>query len=347
MIRREGIDASGPVDRIRVSDAADVTLAERKAKSVVADVGFDDQAVEEIAIVVRELASNIVKHAFEGSITFRSRSNEDQDGIEIRAEDSGPGISDVDRALTDGYSTAGSLGYGLGAVNRLMDDVVIGSSGDAETGAQIVATRWRSDSSPRITPNPLAIGAATRSKPGLEHNGDTFVIKHWNGSMLGGIVDGLGHGQSAQNAAQRAREYVQSHANQSLTSIFQGVDRACRDTRGVVMALARFDWTNKRVTVGSVGNISVKVFDAPEPLHVVVRRGVLGGNAPAPAITERDWVRSATMVMHSDGVSDRWGSDEFAGLDERSATSTARELLRSFSTDSDDATVLVVKEAET
>lgn len=333
-------------ERIRVSDAADVTLAERKAKSTVAEIGFDDRAVEEIAIVVRELASNIVKHAFEGSITFVPRSDDGQDGIEVRAEDTGPGIADVDQALTDGYSTAGSLGYGLGAVHRLMDDVVVGSNGDAETGVQIVATRWCSDSSPRITANQVAIGAATRSKPGLEHNGDTFVIKHWNGSMLGGVVDGLGHGRLAQDAAQRAREYVQSHADQSLTDIFQGVDRACRDTRGVVMALARFDWTNQQVTFGSVGNISVKVFDAPEPLNVVVRRGVLGGNAPAPAIMERKWDRTATMVMHSDGVSDRWGVDDYARLDERSATATARELLRSFSTGRDDATVVVVKETE-
>lgn len=337
---------SGTDQRISVSDAGDVTLAERKAKAIVGETRFTDSAVDEIAIVVRELSSNIVKHAGEGTITVTPRDSDGRSGIEIRAEDLGPGIDDVDRALEDGYSTAGSLGYGLGAVHRLMDDVVIESNEHGETGVQISATRRRSDASPRAVQNPITAGAATRAKPGQEHNGDAFIIKRGKESMLVGVIDGLGHGKSAHRASQQAHRYIKTHASQPLSRLFRGVERACRNTRGVVMALGRFDFASERVTAGSVGNVSVKIFDSPEPMNVVARRGVLGNDAPQPAIREWEWNRNYTFVMHSDGIATGWSRDEFAQLADASATNAARELLQSLAEERDDATVLVVKEAD-
>ena len=336
---------SGANQSVTVSNAADVTLAERKAKAVVGETGFAHSAVEEIAIVVRELTSNIVKHAGEGTITITPCENDGRRGIEIRAEDIGPGIADVDQALEDGYSTAGSLGYGLGAVHRLMDDLVIESHENGTTGAQIVATRWNSEPSLRTNQTPLTAGAATRTKPGMEHNGDAFIIKREDETMLVGVIDGLGHGQAAHRAAQQAHQYIKTHASQPLSRLFQGVERTCRNTRGVVMALARFDLTAEQATVGSVGNISIKVLNAPKPMNVITPRGVLGGNAPQPAIREWDWDRAYTLIMHSDGVTTRWSRDDFAHLKDESATTAARELLQSLAEARDDATVLVVKEA--
>lgn len=331
---------------ISVSDAADVTLAERKAKAVVGDAGFADSTIEEIAIVVRELTSNIVKHADEGTLTVTTCENDGRLGIEIRAEDFGPGIADVDRALEDGYSTAGSLGCGLGAVHRLMDDIVVEPTENGATGVQIVATRWSSEPSPHIGQSPITAGGATRAKPGMEHNGDTFIIARERQTILVGVTDGLGHGQPAHRASQRACRYVKTHATQSLSRLFRGVERECRNTRGVVMALARFDLAAERVTVGSVGNISIKILGSPRPMNVVTPRGVLGAGAPQPAIREWEWDRNYVFVMHSDGIRTNWSRDTLGSrLDDTSATTVARELLRSFAEDRDDATVLVVKEA--
>lgn len=332
--------------QIPVADAADVTLAERKTKVVVGEIGFTDSAVEQIAIVVRELTSNIVKHAGEGTITITSCDSDGRRGIEIRAEDLGPGITDVNQALEDGYSTVGSLGCGLGAVHRLMDDVVIESNENGETGVHVVATRWCSETSPHLVRNPITAGAATRAKPGMEHNGDAYIIEREDENMLVGVIDGLGHGQSAHRAAQRAYQYVESHTDQSISRLFRGVDRACRNTRGVVMALARFDHASEQATVGSVGNISVKVLGSPKPMNVVTPRGVLGANAPQPAVRKWKWDRNYTLIMHSDGVAASWSQAEFAHLEDDSATTVARELLHSLSKERDDATVLVVKETD-
>jgi hypothetical protein len=87
----------------------------------------------------------------------------------------------------------------------------------------------------------MEFGVATRPRTFGAVNGDAFVVKPWARSVLAGIIDGLGHGQFAHRAAQTARQYVESHFDQPLDQIFRGTGRACRATRGVVMALARFD----------------------------------------------------------------------------------------------------------
>ena len=84
----------------------------------------------------------------------------------------------------------------------------------------------------------LEFGAATRSYRLLPENGDAFIIQQWEGHALGGLIDGLGHGELAQKAAQTARHYVEHHFDQPLANIFLGVGRACRATRGVVMTLS-------------------------------------------------------------------------------------------------------------
>lgn len=331
---------------VTVSDDADVFLAGRQVKTLLEALEFDESAIEEVVLVVHELASNIVKHAGVGSIDLLPQGDDGGTAIEVRATDSGPGIADIDQAVVDGYSTAGGLGGGLGAVHRLMDEVVINSNADAESGVQIVATRRRQASTSDREPPPLAVEAATRPMPGYDENGDAFLIEHGTGGTLVGVIDGLGHGQAAHRAARRAQQYVQTHSSQSLGDLFAGVERACRDTRGVVMLLARFDWGAREVALGSVGNITVRICRSPDPPHLVPKRGVLGGSAPRPVIAEWDWKPSFVMVVHTDGLSSNWNCDDFSLRDDDSETAVADELLRTLSKQDDDATVLVIRGAD-
>lgn len=329
-----------------VAEEADVVLAGRKAKSLLADTQFDESAVEEIVIAVHELASNIVNHAGEGSVAIATCTEQDRSGIEIRAHDSGPGIVDVDQAVVDGYSSTGSLGGGLGAVHRMMDDVVINSNGADGAGVEVVATRWSETAATDQGTPPVDAGAATCAKPGYDQNGDAFLIEHGVGQTLVGVIDGLGHGDAAHTASHEAQQYVCSHTDDSLDDVFAGVEQACRDTRGVVMLLARFDWAAETVTLGSVGNVALRICHSAESRHLVAERGVLGGNASSPVIRKWDWDSDAVMVLHSDGLTSQWNCDEVSLLNGRSATDAARKLLRTLSTGDDDATVLVVKGAD-
>jgi serine/threonine protein phosphatase PrpC len=173
-------------------------------------------------------------------------------------------------------------------------------------------------------------------------NGDSFVLKRWGDEVLAGVIDGLGHGQRAATASAAARAYVERHHDRPIGAIFEGTERACKGTRGVVMALVRFDFDARTMTFGSVGDIGYKIY-GPESPGLVTRRGVVGADGPAPRVTTVDWDPSYRLVLHSDGISTRWNFRELGPVTEEPATAIARHVLREFGKD-DDATVLVVRD---
>ncbi len=330
-------------EAIPISDVGDLSAARLAARSMSTAIGFDEGAVEEIALVVSELATNLAKHAKDGVLRLRQTEEAGRTGIQIDSEDQGPGIPNVEQAIADDFSTAGSLGCGLGAVNRLMDEFDVASRPGA--GTSIVCKRWLRLDIPPALACPLAFGVATRPCPLMPVNGDTFVIKQWGESALVGVIDGVGHGQFAYRAAQAAGQYVERHYDQPLADIFLGVARTCRATRGVVMGLARFDWGQGTLTFASVGNVEARVFGSPEPMNFVVPRGILGLTARRPVVTQHRWAPSNVMVLYSDGLSTHWRWSDFPHLAEASATVAAQELLHAFAREADDATVVVVKSA--
>jgi hypothetical protein len=243
--------------------------------------------------------------------------------------------------LIDGFSTSGGLGIGLGSVNRLMDELDIRS--EPGNGTQIVTRKWLRENGHAIEPCPLGFGSAMRPMISGQPNGDAVVIKRRRGSALAGIIDGLGHGPFANRAALAARQYVETHCDLPLQDIFLGTGRACRATRGVVMALARFDWEQERLSFASVGNVEARVLKHPESYSFAVRRGILGVNPITPLVTEHEWTPDNMMVLHSDGVRTHWGWKDFAGLSEQPASVMAQEMLRMLARENDDASLIIIR----
>jgi hypothetical protein len=262
-------------------------------------------------------------------------------GIEIQSMDSGPGIANVEKAITDGYSTAGGLGVGLGTVNRLMDELEICSA--PEGGLHLECRRWVRARNVESSFEGLTFGAATRSYKRLPENGDAFIFKRWGRNALAGVIDGLGHGQFAQRASQTARHYVEQHFDQPLEHLFRGVGLACRATRGVVMALARFDLTQQTLSIASVGNIETRLLGGAERFNLVVRRGIVGLNAPNPVPSEHPWTSSSVLIMHSDGLTTHWDANRFGELMRNEPNVIAQRLLLEFGRIDDDATVIVAR----
>ena len=337
-----------------ISCSADEGQARRAARDMANVVGFDEKATEEIVIVASELASNLSRHARGGTLVFTPITQQDREGMKVESRDTGPGIADMNQALADGFSTVGGLGYGLGTVNRLMDEFDIKSTRRPKAGTHIICMRWLRKKRTSPVRCPLSFGVATRCHPIMNDNGDAFVIETANQSALVGVIDGLGHGQFAHRAAQAASQYVRSHFEEPLGVIFRGTGRACRGTRGAVMALGKFDWELEpatsqiaiRLKVASVGNIETRVFGSLRPMHFEIRRGIVGVNARDPLVTEHQWEPSFLMVMHSDGVSSHWRWHDFPEIPGAPASVIAHSLLKRLAKDNDDATVIVVKSVE-
>jgi anti-sigma regulatory factor (Ser/Thr protein kinase)/serine/threonine protein phosphatase PrpC len=327
------LPVTGPRQKTSAADAA---------KKFAVSLGFSQVEAEEIALAASELASNLIKHAGGGELQLSAVESFERKGMQIVSQDGGPGIAEVEVALSDGFSTAGTLGKGLGAVNRLMDELDF--SPREQAGLRIVCRRWLRPAARAALGQWLEFGAATRACRWLPENGDAFVIRQWQGHALAGVIDGLGHGPLAQRASQAARHYLEHHFDQPLENLFRGVDRVCRATRGVVMALARFDQNRNRFTVASVGNIELRLVGGVGPFNPVVRRGIVGlSTAPEPVPTEHLWSASAVLIIYSDGISSRWTTQELEPLVSQAAGIIARRLLDRHGRLDDDATVLVIK----
>ena len=321
---------------------SDVPVAGRAAVEHARSAGFDQTVAAELRLVATELAANIVQHAGRGEIRLAILEDGGRTGLEIRSNDHGPGIGDVGQALTDGYSTNNSLGCGLGAADRLSDELTIHSPRASGTGTTIVCRRWVMDT-PRLEQTGLDIAAATRHHPGMDVNGDAYVIAHWPTGALAGVIDGVGHGRPAAQASKNARCYIQQNCKRSVQDLFRGVAHCCRATRGVVMALVKFDWSSGKMTVGSVGNVEVRCKGWREKPRLALRRGILGARAPEPMVTEHEWNPGAVVVLHSDGIRANWSWQEFPEMERQPACRTARDMLAELIGTRDDATVLVVK----
>ncbi len=114
--------------RVPITHEADVTRALLEAHMFAKSMNFSEVDTQMIATAVSELARNIIKYADKGEIIIDQIEKDYHAGIEIVARDKGPGISDIEQAVTDNYSSSGTLGLGLPGVKRMMDEFEIQST---------------------------------------------------------------------------------------------------------------------------------------------------------------------------------------------------------------------------
>lgn len=123
-----------------IENVQDVSCARRAGMDIALAMGFDRADATKIAAAISELARNIVVYAKQGTITIISNPLAEPPYIQIVASDSGPGIENLELALTDHWTSSGGLGLGLSGSKRLMDDFSIDSQ--VGCGTRITATKW-------------------------------------------------------------------------------------------------------------------------------------------------------------------------------------------------------------
>ncbi len=126
--------------RVRISKELDIFKAAEKAKSAAYELGFTQVKQMMVSTVVSELARNIYTYALKGEIIIKRLVRGDKKGIEIIAQDEGPGIDDIATAMQDLFSTGNTLGLGLPGSKRMMDEFSFDTS--RRVGIKIVARKW-------------------------------------------------------------------------------------------------------------------------------------------------------------------------------------------------------------
>src|ERR687888_2077123 len=126
---------------ISVASDRDMVPARAEGRSLADQLGFSRTDATLIATAISEVGRNILVHAGSGEITLTPLYEDGRCGLEIVARDAGPGISDINAALRDGYASRGGLGLGLPGAKRLMDEFDIASR--LGEGTVVTMKKWR------------------------------------------------------------------------------------------------------------------------------------------------------------------------------------------------------------
>lgn len=316
--------------RILVEDDSQIGEVRRSAQHLAVACGLDETEVGRVAIVATELATNLCRHGGGGQLLIQPVGAGGRDVIELIAIDRGRGMSDVERCLKDGYSTGGTAGTGLGAVQRLAAEFDIYSVPGQGT---VVMARIGACRASRF-------GAISTPLKGEIDCGDSWAI-YFNESSTGVmVIDGLGHGTFAAQAAEKAQEVFAEAPSGTPTVLLERSHRAMGGTRGAAAAVACLE--GAQLHYAGVGNISGRLVDGKASQGLVSHNGTLG--LRINRLQQFDYATSpgACLVMHSDGLSARWDLRENMELRSRHPAVVAGVLYRDFVRASDDATVVVV-----
>ncbi len=303
---------------------------------------MDEPAVGNVALVVTELATNLVKHAQGGELLMRRLGPDGQEGIEVLSLDKGPGMANVGRSLDGRLFDSGQSGNGT----RRRPPNGRGNSTSTRSPARELPW-WQEWAVDRAGQGRRMRRLSEWSvKPRREKRCAATI--GWSvGSPDGwvcAVADGLGHGVIASEAAGAIIEAVRSApANRTPVDLVEAAHQAAKPTRGAALGVAVMDGAQGLLRFSGIGNIAALVINGTERRHLVSHNGIIGHEYRKLSEFSHPWHAQSVLLLHSDGIATQWDLDRYPGLLSRDPSLIAGILYRDFTRGRDDATVVVVK----
>ncbi|MFF8971679.1 SpoIIE family protein phosphatase [Streptomyces sp. NPDC014995] len=332
---------------VPVHDSTRVRDARVAAEEAAAVVGLDASRTAAAALVATELATNLLKHAHGGQLLVDTVAPPGGRGglvVQIVAVDHGPGMADVPAALGDGFSTAGSLGAGLGTCRRVADDFDLHSA----PGRGTVALARVGAAAKATAPEAAArAGGVNIPFAGAPCSGDAWTWVRAGDRLTLMLADGLGHGPEAARASTAAADELHRSAHLAPAEVLRRLDRALRGTRGAAVAVAQVDAWAGRLRFAGIGNVGARLREGDSWRHLLSRPGIVGVHRPSTLPeTEVPWAADRLLVLHSDGLPSRWVLPSGPGLPAADPAVAAAVIVRDTSSSArpvrDDTAVAVL-----
>jgi anti-sigma regulatory factor (Ser/Thr protein kinase) len=328
---------------LHIVDEAGVAVARDAAREAGARAGLDVTGRERLAMIASELGHNLRRHAGRGSMAILDVTRAGVAGLEIIAADRGTGIADPTMAFAGRASSLGSnqgagLGVGLSAVMRQADEIDV----DVRWG-EGTCVRARVFTAP-VAKSEVAI--VSRSHPDEPVCGDDATFLRGDRELLLSVVDGLGHGPQAREAAVRAIVTVHGASHLPLPELLTRCDGDLAGTRGAVMALARVDLDGAALEHAAVGNTTARVHESEGIARPLLSTaGTLGVSRPTRRLTAERvaFASSRVLTMVSDGIVTRLDLTGEPALVRRHPIVIAHHIMTRFARGTDDAIVLVAR----
>lgn len=318
-----------------VTDSSGIAAARRAGNTLAGTQGFNETLTGKAALVITEAATNILKHAGSGDILLRPLERDGTLGMEIMAIDKGPGFANLDLAMRDGMSTAGSYGVGLGAMRRVADEFDLYT--DRSHGTALRMAVWAA----AAPPAPWTVGAVCLPLPSEHVCGDAWGAVCRNAELLLMVADGLGHGLEAARASRAAVALADAQARFAPEALLRQAHAALHGTRGAALAVACLNPADGSLRFAGIGNISVSLHAAGSSRHLVSHNGIVGSNMRKVQEFRMDFGDDDMLIMHSDGLATRWDLDRYPGLFRHHPSLIAAVLYRDHARHRDDVSVVV------
>jgi anti-sigma regulatory factor (Ser/Thr protein kinase) len=316
-----------------IEDTSHVGHARRTVQKLADQAGFDETDGGRVALVVTELASNILKHARSGELHVRLLPGEVQ-GVELIAIDRGNGF-DVQACMADGFSTRGTQGIGLGSVLRQAQ--VFDVHSDAR-GSALLARFFPRNS--RV--KDLRMGITQHSLHNDPACGDVWEVAVKGRQMSILMIDGLGHGPEAQEAGMAGARAFIRNPFADPGALLEDLHFDMRGSRGGAAALAGFDGNTGTLRFTGIGNIGATLIGDDKPRGIPSHPGIVGLQYRKVAPIDYGDCTGQLLIMFSDGLQSRWNLRDYPGLMYRHPAIIAAVLHRDFCRGRDDVTVLVM-----
>lgn len=326
---------------IRLTDTSQVGKARRTATRLAESLSLTRERVDAAALIATEMATNLVNHAKEGSIVAQMAGANGTCGLQLLAIDKGPGIKNVSAALSDGWTSTGTLGGGFGAMRRLSNAFDLYTQ--ATVGTVVLCEIWRDGNDPGMCGD-MRLGVISTRYPGEDFNGDGWVVQRRGDLIVLVVVDGLGHGASASDAAREAERIIRESSSTSPNLLLEDCHKALAKTRGAAIGIAALQPDGALLTFAGIGNIAGSISTEASSRALASHNGTSGHVAPRLQEFTYPWSSESLLVLHSDGISMRWNLNNYPGIRSKHPSIIAAVVHRDFARANDDSTILVASQ---
>ncbi len=336
IIARASTETAAAAAVFGATESSEVGAIRRSVTQLCRSLSFSESDTGRAALVATELATNLVRYARGGAVWVGSGWIDGAPHVDLWASDQGPGIADLAASLVDGVSGGTGLGGGLGAIQRQSDRCEI----HTRPGGTLVWSRIFGDGA-RPTPRFVA-GATLLPAPYEVVAGDAWAVAERDDRLVALVIDGLGHGVGAHEAAIRAVESFWQDPFRRPGEVLHDLDQALRGSRGAAVALALVEPGRETVTFCGIGNVRAVLLGDGSHTEMVSHYGIVGSNVRTLREFTHPWDPSTLLVMHTDGASARWSLSEWPHVQQHHPAVLAAAVTRAHRRERDDTCVLVV-----
>lgn len=329
--------------RFLASDRSYHAIIKKEAHNMALNAGFGEKTIAELDIILAEVTSNLYKYTKDGELLVGYFNKGEEEYIELISIDNGPGMADLQRVMSDGFSSTNTMGHGLGSIKRLSDQFEVYSQKGWGTILLSRVYKVKPDKKKKDRPA-VTINAVVIAKPSEVTSGDGFYFKTTDQYIKLLVADGLGHGPEANIAVNEAVKVFKQCPYHSPTEIIRYLHPEVRKTRGLVGTVVVFDLEQKQIKITGVGNISAKFIGGVVQKGHLAYNGIIGHNIPN---TMNDQVAAFAdynqLILCSDGMRSRWEPGKLPGILRTDASIQAAAIYKDFGRQTDDMSVVIAK----